>query len=92
MGLVQPEVAPPQEIRTVERKPWQHPGFVIPTTEDDNQNVERVTLWKDELGGVRGPLLLGVQENKQTREEQNNRIRTIARLVSVCLVPRVSCL
>ena len=50
------------------------------------------TLWKDELGGVRGPLLLGVQENKQTREEQNNRIRTIARLVSVCLVPRASCL
>ena len=49
-------------------------------------------LWKDELGGVRGPLLLGVQENKQTREEQNNRIRTIARLVSVCLVPRASCL
>ena len=47
-------------------------------------------MWKDELGGVRGPLLLGVQENKQTREEQNNRIRTIARLVSVCLVPRAS--
>ena len=51
-----------------------------------------LALWKDELGGVRGPLLLGVQENKQTREEQNNRIRTIARLVSVCLVPRASCL
>ena len=51
-----------------------------------------IMLWKDELGGVRGPLLLGVQENKQTREEQNNRIRTIARLVSVCLVPRASCL
>ena len=32
------------------------------------------TLWKDELRGVRGPLLLGVQENKQTREEQDNRI------------------
>ena len=44
-------------------------------------------LWKDELGGVRGPLLLGVQENKQTRE-QNNRIRTIARLITVSLAPR----
>ena len=45
-------------------------------------------VWKDELGGVRGPLLLGVQENKQTREEQNNRIRTIARLITVSLAPR----
>ena len=30
MGLVRPEVAPPQEIRTIEHKPWQHPGFAIP--------------------------------------------------------------
>ena len=43
---------------------------------------------RNELGGVRGPLLLGVQENKQTREEQNNRIRTIARLITVSLAPR----
>ena len=45
-------------------------------------------MWKDELGGVRDPLLLGVQENKQKREEQNNRIRTIARLITVSLAPR----
>ena len=41
---------------------------------------------------MRSPLLLGVQENKQTREEQNNRIRTIARLITVSLAPRASCL
>jgi hypothetical protein len=29
IGRVRPEVAPPQEIRTVEHKPWQHPGFKI---------------------------------------------------------------
>ena len=53
-----------------------------------NTSCVTITLWKDELGGVRGLLLLGVQENKQTREEQNNRIRTIARLISVSLAPR----
>ena len=30
MGMVLPEVSPPQEIRTIEHKPWQHPGFAIP--------------------------------------------------------------
>ena len=50
--------------------------------------IDWKALWKEELGGVRGPLLLGVQENKQTREEQNNRIRAIARLITVSLAPR----
>jgi hypothetical protein len=29
LGKVKPEVAPPQEIRTVQHEPWQHPGFKL---------------------------------------------------------------
>ena len=62
----------------------QHRAYYSP------QRSDRRYWWCGRMnwGGVRGLLLLGVQENKQTREEQNNRIRTIARLITVSLAPR----
>lgn len=73
LGRVRPEVAPPQLIRTIEHKPWQHPGFRLhPSLRTTVEEMLRARLAAGTLepchGAYRNPyFLVAKKETKKYR-------------------------
>jgi hypothetical protein len=69
IGRIRPDVAPPQEIKTVEHTPWQVPNFKIPRSltrklvEMLKERVKRGTLERCE-GPYRNPIFLVGKKDK----------------------------